>query len=240
MPPTAPPAEEARREPTVATSVLLVDDRPENLFAMEAALEPLGVEIVRAGSAEEALRAAAARDFAVILLDVQLPGMNGYEVARQLKGRGGFGLAPIIFITALDEDRRHVHAGYASGAVDYLFKPLDPGLLRAKVQAFVRLHEQREDEVRRQQRRYADLTGAAAKLAAEQRAALILESITDAFYALDAEFRFTYVNRKAEELWRRRREDLLGRQFWTEFPNAVDTESHRRQARGSQRGQDDP
>jgi signal transduction histidine kinase/DNA-binding response OmpR family regulator len=169
-----------RDSPATTPSVLVVDDRPENLLAMEAALEPLGVQVVRADSPQQALDAARRQEFAVILLDVRMPGMDGYEVARRMKmAAGGTRLSPIIFITALDQDRRHVHTGYESGAVDYLFKPLDLDVLRAKVRAFVRLHAEREAEVWQQRRRYADLSDAAAELAARQRAAQLQESASE-------------------------------------------------------------
>jgi signal transduction histidine kinase/CheY-like chemotaxis protein len=123
-----------------APRILLVDDRPANLLALEAILDPLQVHLVRATSAEEALAAVRQWDFAVILLDVQMPGMDGYEVARRIKTLEAPRVTPVIFLTALDEDRRHVHAGYESGAVDYLFKPLDAEVLRAKVRAFAQMN----------------------------------------------------------------------------------------------------
>ena len=207
-------------------SVLLVDDRVANLIALEAVLEPLGVALVRATGAEEALAAVREHEFAVILLDVQMPEMDGYEVARRIKALEAPRLTPVIFLTALDEDRRHVTAGYESGAVDYLFKPLDPDVLRAKVRAFVSLYVERDAAERRARRRYADLAHREAERASERRAAVILESITDAFYALDADFHFTYVNRRAEELWGRRRDELLGHGFIEEFPQVVGSESY--------------
>jgi PAS domain S-box-containing protein len=207
-------------------SVLLVDDRPANLVALEAVLEPLGVQLVRATGAEEALAAVREREFAVILLDVQMPEMDGYEVARHIKLLEAPRLTPVIFLTALDEDRRHVTTGYESGAVDYLFKPLDPDVLRAKVRAFVSMYVERDAAERRARRRYADLAQREAERASERRAAAILESITDAFYALDANYRFTYVNRRAEELWGRGREELLGHSYLEEFPQVVGSESH--------------
>jgi PAS domain S-box-containing protein len=207
-------------------SILLVDDRLSNLLALEAILEPLGVRLVRATGAEEALAAVGKREFAVILLDVQMPEMDGYEVARHIKLLEAPRLTPVIFLTALDEDRRHVSAGYESGAVDYLFKPLDPDVLRAKVRAFVSMYVERDAAERRARRRYADLAQQEAERASERRAAAILESITDAFYALDADFRFTYVNRRAEELWGRRRDELIGRSYSEEFPTEVGSESH--------------
>ena len=207
-------------------SVLLVDDRVANLLALEAVLEPLGVHLVRATGSDEALAAVKEREFAVILLDVQMPEVDGYEVSRRIKALEAPRLTPVIFLTALDEDRRHVSAGYESGAVDYLFKPLDPDVLRAKVRAFVSMYVERDAAERRARRRYADLAQQEAERASERRAAAILESITDAFYTLDADFRFTYVNRRAEELWGRSRAELLGRSYAEEFPQVVGSESH--------------
>ncbi|MBW8768130.1 MAG: response regulator [Gemmatimonadetes bacterium] len=171
-------AEGTSPEP-VRASVLLVDDRPENLFALEAILDPLRVRLVRAGSAEEALRAVVANDFAVIVLDVQMPRMNGYEVAQRIKRMAPPQLAPIIFVTALDRDRRQVHTGYESGAVDYLFKPLDPDVVRQKVAAFVRLWKEREAEALRQRQRYADLTEDARE--SELRYRTLFESLDEGF-----------------------------------------------------------
>ncbi|HET9682651.1 MAG TPA: ATP-binding protein [Gemmatimonadaceae bacterium] len=207
-------------------SVLLVDDRPSNLIALEAILAPLRVNLVRAAGPEAALSAVSDREYAVILLDVQMPEMDGYEVARRIKALEAPRLTPVIFLTALDEDRRHVHAGYESGAVDYLFKPLDPDVLRAKVRAFVGMYLERDAADRSARRRYADLAQQEAERASERRAAAILESVTDAFYALDGDFRFTYVNKRAEELWGRSRSELLGRHYAEEFPQVVGTESY--------------
>ncbi|HEU4727512.1 MAG TPA: response regulator, partial [Kofleriaceae bacterium] len=108
---------------THTPAVLLVDDRPENLLALEAVLEPLGVRLRTATSGEEALRALLAEDFAVVLLDVQMPGMDGFETARFIRGRDRSATTPIIFLTAVSTDVDHVVAGYDAGAVDYLLKP---------------------------------------------------------------------------------------------------------------------
>jgi signal transduction histidine kinase len=120
--------------------LLLVDDRPENLLALEAVLEPLGHRLVRAGSGEEALRHLLTDDVAVIVLDVQMPGLDGFETAAAIKGRERTRDIPIIFLTALSREPEHRLLGYATGAVDYIFKPVDPDLLRAKVAVFVELH----------------------------------------------------------------------------------------------------
>ena len=106
--------------------LLLVDDRPENLLALEAILEPLGQELVRAGSGEEALRHLLHEEFAAILLDVQMPGMDGFQTAELIKQRERTRHVPIIFLTAISKDAEHVFRGYDAGAVDYLMKPFDP------------------------------------------------------------------------------------------------------------------
>jgi PAS domain S-box-containing protein len=124
-----------------AASVLLVDDQPENLLALEAVLKPLGLRTVRANSGEEALRKLLQDDFAVILLDVQMPGMDGFETAELIKTRERTQHIPIIFLTAIDKERQQVFRGYSVGAVDYLFKPFDPDVLRSKVGVFVDLYE---------------------------------------------------------------------------------------------------
>ena len=119
--------------------ILLVDDRPENLLALEAILGTLDQVLVRAASGEEALRALLKEDFALILLDVQMPGLDGFETAAQIKGRNRTKNIPIIFLTAVDKDRHNAYRGYAAGGADYIAKPFDPWVLRAKVQVFVDL-----------------------------------------------------------------------------------------------------
>jgi signal transduction histidine kinase len=122
--------------------VLLVDDRADNLLALEALLEPLACAIVRATSGEEALRYLLKEDVAVILLDVQMPGIDGYETAKAIKGRDRTRGIPIIFLSAIDREMRHQLRGYSSGAVDFLPKPLQPEVLIAKVRVFLDLYRQ--------------------------------------------------------------------------------------------------
>ncbi len=122
--------------------VLIVDDRPDNLLALEATLEPLDVEVTQAQSGPDALRQLLNEDFAVILLDVQMPGMDGYETARLIKTRARSANVPIIFLTAISRETEHQLRGYEAGAVDYLAKPFDPEVLRSKVAVFMALHEQ--------------------------------------------------------------------------------------------------
>ncbi|OIV36868.1 response regulator [Mangrovactinospora gilvigrisea] len=119
--------------------ILLVDDRPENLLALEAILSALDQTLVRAASGEEALKALLTDDFAVILLDVQMPGMDGFETAAHIKRRDRTRDIPIIFLTAINHGPHHTFRGYAAGAVDYISKPFDPWVLRAKVSVFVDL-----------------------------------------------------------------------------------------------------
>ena len=120
-------------------AVLLVDDRPENLVALEAVLAPLDVTLLQATSGDDALRHLLATDVSVILLDVQMPGIDGFETAARIKERERTRNTPIIFLTAISSQHEHVLRGYSSGAVDYLAKPIDPDILRAKVAAFVDL-----------------------------------------------------------------------------------------------------
>ena len=122
-------------------AVLLVDDRQENLLALEAVLAPLPCRLVTATSGQEALRRLLHDEFALILLDVQMPELDGFETAEYIKRREKTRTIPIIFVTAISKERHHVFRGYETGAVDYVFKPYDPQLLRAKVQVFLELYE---------------------------------------------------------------------------------------------------
>jgi signal transduction histidine kinase len=122
-------------------NILLVDDRPENLLALEAVLTSLGQNLIRAGSGEEALAKLLRQDVAVILLDAQMPDLDGFETARLIRDRERTRAIPIIFITAMSHEPEHLVRGYESGAVDYIIKPFDPHVLRAKVSVFLELHE---------------------------------------------------------------------------------------------------
>jgi len=126
-------------------TILIVDDRPENLLAIETALQRLGADIVRAQSGKEALSLTLRHDFAVVLLDVQMPEMDGFETASLMRGRKNTQHVPIIFVTAISKDEEYVFKGYETGAVDYLFKPIDPDMLRGKVQVFLDLYRQKRE-----------------------------------------------------------------------------------------------
>jgi CheY-like chemotaxis protein len=124
---------------TTRPRVLAVDDRKENLLALQAILEGLAVEVVSVTSGEDALKRLLTDDFAVILLDANMPGMDGFETAGHVKQRERTRHIPILFLTAVDYDPHLAFRGYQAGAVDYITKPFDPWVLRSKVGVFVDL-----------------------------------------------------------------------------------------------------
>jgi len=166
-------------------NLLLVDDRPENLLALEAILEPLGQCLIRANSGPEALKHVLGEDFAAILLDVQMPGMNGFEVAEIIKSRERSRTIPIIFLSAINKEDAYVFKGYSMGAVDYVFKPFNPDVLRSKVAVFVDLYlKQREiqrqaDQLREGQKRELELEHRTSMLEAEARSAAKLSQMNE-------------------------------------------------------------
>jgi CheY-like chemotaxis protein len=127
-------------EDRLRTRILIVDDDERNAFAAIQALETLGQELVVARSGEEALRHLLTDDFAVILLDLHMPGMDGYETAELIRQRRRNRDVPIVFLTAVFRDEAHIFKAYSAGAVDVVFKPVDPFILRSKVQVLVDLH----------------------------------------------------------------------------------------------------
>ncbi len=121
-------------------NILLVDDHPENLLALEAVLASPKYSLISATSGEEALKSILQKDFAVILMDVQMPGLDGFETAKLIRAREKSKDIPIIFITALSQTQYHVRQGYAVGAIDYIFKPFSPVVLKSKVEGFVKIY----------------------------------------------------------------------------------------------------
>ncbi|GAE09404.1 sensory box sensor histidine kinase/response regulator [Paenibacillus sp. JCM 10914] len=121
--------------------ILLVDDRPENLLALEAVLDSEMYTLIKATSGEEALRYLLKYDFAVIVLDVQMPGMDGIETARLIKARDKTKDIPIIFISANSKEAEHLFAGYSAGAIDYMVKPFIPQILKSKIEGFVDMYQ---------------------------------------------------------------------------------------------------
>ncbi|MBT3380289.1 MAG: response regulator [Lentisphaerae bacterium] len=127
----------------VKQKILIVDDRPENLLVLRRLLVPLDVEVIEATNGNAALTATLEHDFAGAILDVQMPGMDGYELAAHLRGDAKTSVIPIVFVTASYADEQHVFQGYEAGAIDYLVKPYEPGILLGKVRVFLELDRHR-------------------------------------------------------------------------------------------------
>lgn len=205
----------ALREPV---NILLVDDRPNNLLSLRALLQRPDYNLVLAASGPEALALVLRQDFAVILLDVAMPRMDGFETAAIIREREQSKLIPILFVTASVYDMEHVFRGYAVGAVDYLRKPVDPHAVRSKVAVFVELYRQRK-----QIETQAGLLRAA-EVQMRRRAEVSLQQ-SEALYQLtfeeapvgighaDALGRLTRVNRRLGEIFRCDPESLIGRQL---------------------------
>jgi PAS domain S-box-containing protein len=216
--PAPAPAEER-------VNILLVDDRAENLLALEAILEPLGERLVRAHSGDEALKCLLTDEFAAILLDVQMPGLNGFETAELIKSRERTRFVPIIFLTAISKDEEYVFRGYSVGAVDYMSKPFQPDVLRSKVAVFVDLYR-KQGQLKRQERllreaavRELELEHRTRLLAQEARLAQIVSTAMDAIIVLDAERRITLFNAAAERMFGRPGPVMIGRSVIELFPN---------------------
>jgi len=180
---------------TERAKLLLVDDRPENLLALEALLEPLGQELVLAESGEEALRHLLQEEFAAILLDVQMPGMDGFQTAELIKKRERTRHVPILFLTAISKDAEHVFRGYGAGAVDYLMKPFDPHILRAKVAVFIDLW-QKTVEIRRQGELIKAQEIARLERESEERYRSLADAVPQIVFTADSNARVAYYNER--------------------------------------------
>jgi PAS domain S-box-containing protein len=176
-------------------NILLVDDRQENLVALEAILEPLGENLIFANSGEEALRQLLHHDVAVILLDVQMPGLDGFETAGLIKQRERTKTIPIIFLTAISKEERHVFRGYSAGAVDYLFKPFDAEVLRSKVAVFIDLHRKSE-QLREQAELLAARELAALRRESEERYRQLADAMPQIVWTTDPDGKAVYYNRR--------------------------------------------
>ena len=200
----------------VKANILLVDDRPDKLLALEAILESLDQNLVRAFSGKEALRRLLRQDFAVILLDVSMPGMDGFETAALIRQRLNSEHTPIIFITSIGTTENHVSRGYSLGAVDYLFTPIVPEILRSKVSVFVELHKQTElikrqgEQLRRAEetRHQRELAEVADRLEAETRRNRFFTLAIDLLGIADFEGRLLQVNPAWEHVLGYRPEEL--------------------------------
>lgn len=176
-------------EPTI--NILLVDDHPENLIALEAILGGLGQNLVKATSGQEALRRLLNQDFAVILLDVQMPDMDGFETAALIRQRERSRNTPIIFLTAFNTSDELMEKGYALGAVDYLFKPIQPSILATKVTAFVELFK----KTLKVEQQAAQLAAVNAELQqSEERFRLLSRCSPIGIFLMNTQGEYTYAN----------------------------------------------
>ncbi|ERP92796.1 chemotaxis protein CheY [Alcanivorax sp. P2S70] len=181
-------------------NILVVDDHRENLIALEAILDGDGRNLIMAQSGNEALSLALKHDFALVLLDVQMPEMDGFEVAELMRKNKKTRNLPIIFVTAISKEQKYVFKGYECGAVDYLFKPIDQKILEAKVNVFLELDRQRKklQQAVVQMKRLKD---------ENER---LLHALGEALVGADARGRITFCNEAACALLSRQRDDLVG------------------------------
>ena len=189
-----PARDNGPQTPEPRASILIVDDHPPNLVALEAILAPLGHELVMARSGEQALREILQREFALILLDVQMADMNGFETAGFIKQHPRSRHIPIIFITAVNRDAAHVFRGYSQGAVDYLVKPFDADILRSKAAVFIELYV-RGEKLKAQERLLHEREREAFKRKSQERYRHLLDSLPQCIWAADAAGHVTFWNR---------------------------------------------
>jgi PAS domain S-box-containing protein len=188
-------------------NILLVDDNPTNLFVLRTLLDELDQNLVETQSGEEALRGMLTQEFAVVLLDVFMPGMSGFETARLIRGSERFRHTPIIFLTASNLDQSQIIEGYALGAVDFLVKPLDAVILRAKVRGFIELFQEKQHAARE----------------ADQLRQLIDATADYAIFMLDTEGYILTWNSGAERLKGHRAHEIIGQHFSRFYPQeAID------------------
>jgi PAS domain S-box-containing protein len=213
----------------LAINILIVDDEPKNLTVLEAILDDPGYRLIRAESADQALLALLANEFALLILDIRMPDVTGFELAQIIKARKKNATVPIIFLTAYYNEDQHIIDGYNTGAVDYLNKPVNPTILRSKVAIFADLHRKRRNleeanrtlvtEVRSRRRaeeQLRELNNTLEQRVAERTASLqlseaklrdnerqlhdLIAAVPAAIYTTDARGRITYFNQAAVEM----------------------------------------
>lgn len=184
-------------------AILVVDDQNSNLIAMEAVFEGEPVDLVKASSGADALKILLQRDFALVLLDVQMPDLDGFEVAEIMRSNPRTESTPIIFLTAISKEQRYIFRGYETGAVDYLFKPIDPAILRSKVRVFLEL-ERKNRSLRESLR-----------LLQQERDhnQMLLRSLSEGLLGITQSGNIFYANPTAEEMLDSSLRDLIGRRL---------------------------
>ena len=187
--------------------ILIVDDRPENLFALEQTLKPLKACLMRAASGEEALSQVLRSHFALILMDVQMPGMDGFEAVNLMRDYDETKNVPVIFVTAISKERQFVQQGYESGAVDYLFKPIAPDILLSKVRVFLELEKQRLELKK------AMLSNK--KMAAQNKT--VLDCISEGIMAINDQGIIEWANPTAAELLQLSLNEIIGSHLFDYF-----------------------
>ncbi len=190
--------------PTPAATILVVDDDAAKHLAIKAILEPLGPTVIAVESGEAALRAVMTQTFAAILMDVQMPNMDGYETARFIRMRKESEYTPIIFITAHAKDEAQIPLAYANGAADFIFAPLDAGILRAKVSVFVGLFLKSQDL----EQSLSDVT-----MLSEAHTRTVLEYVADGIVTVSDDGVIESFNRAASHLFGYREQDAIGQSF---------------------------
>lgn len=184
-------------------AILVVDDQASNLIAMEAIFDGEPVELVKASSGQEALKILLQRDFALVLLDVQMPILDGFEVAEIMRSNPRTESTPIIFLTALSKEQRYIFRGYETGAVDYLFKPIEQEILRSKVRVFLEL-----DRKNRSLRE-------SLRLLQEERDnnLVLLSSLSEGLLGITQSGNIFYANPTAEQMLHASLNELIGRRL---------------------------
>lgn len=202
-------------------NILLIDDRPENLLALEAIIERENYTIIKASSGEEGLKYLLKYDFATILLDVQMPGIDGFGTAKIIKAREKTKNIPIIFITANNMDSEHIFTGYSIGAIDYILKPVDPLILKSKVDGFVELYKINQKLIQQAkiltekkqelEEAYKELSDTTSKLrVSEALSNVISETSIDAMIIIDKDGAILRLNPAVKKMLFYEETDILG------------------------------
>lgn len=203
-------------------NILLVDDNPDNLLALEAVLDNKSYQLVKCLSGEEALRSLLKNEYAVIVLDVQMPGMDGFETARLIKSREKTKEIPIIFVSATRNESEHFYTGYSVGAIDYMIKPFNPQILRTKIEGFVSMYvsnkklqlqtELLHQKTRELEKMNKELLRTAYKLSkTEAQARIVRETSIDTMITFDRNGTILMANPALERMFGYREEEVAGK-----------------------------